>query len=103
MTQVEAQGCKPVRTMTDVRVEAELNMGQFESLEEDYKALRDAVADLNRLLRDHASTRSVRLRVDPTYEVQCSACHAPWEPYDEDGVTRCANCGALVAKEAAAP
>jgi predicted amidophosphoribosyltransferase len=32
-------------------------------------------------------------------ETQCDQCHREWEPYTEDGVTFCANCGVPVAKE----
>ena len=35
--------------------------------------------------------------VQPRYE--CSVCRTAWEPFTEDGVTYCANCGAKVEDE----
>ena len=100
MSEPEQAKAKRVR---DVVVDAYIKLicpeadHQFKRGMEKYvAALEQAAEDIGSFLKDHRSHRDVWLKVTRHRQDQCSACHAEWEPFTEDGVTYCANCGAEV-------
>jgi hypothetical protein len=61
--------------------------------------LQDWAKEFREFLRDHRSQDVNGVSVEPTYQIQCSACHREWEEhFDEDsGKTCCASCGEAMA------
>lgn len=66
-------------------------------------ALEQWAKDFNDFIRDHRSQDPVRIYIEREYKDLCSHCHAEWEPFNDEGVERCANCGAQVVNQPEQP
>lgn len=54
------------------------------------------VKEIMAFIRDHRSQDQVHLDVERVTQDQCSECESEWETMIEDGVLKCASCGAEV-------
>lgn len=79
-----------IKVLTEVKVIADMDKAVYwaRNEEERAKQLQRAVNEFNDFVRDHRSMDWVNLRVDRTYESQCSHCGNIWET-DNEGVPVC--------------
>jgi hypothetical protein len=86
---------RKVRLLRDVRVVLDHSriVYYWQSLEEQAKVLESWARELRDFLRDHRSQDPVQINVERDYADVCSVCKRPWETYQEEGKTLCAQCG----------
>ena len=101
MTTDPAKSAKPVTVISGLRMvlTGRVPFYHWQMMETYGNALDTWAKELEEFIRDHRSQDNVSITVERVMETQCDQCHREWEPYTEDGVTFCANCGVPVAKE----
>ncbi len=103
MTTEVKEKARPINTLVDVTVEADLsNMiwrGRCQTQKDRADALKRAVKEFHDFLRDHRSQDMVSLEVKRIYGNLCSVCHDRWETMTIDDKLCCACCGAEVEEQ----
>lgn len=100
-TQIETKpkATKRPNVLVDVKLiaEAPSYTRQFYRDKEDLaRNLQDWVDEFQKFIRDHRSQDPVQLYVLRVTQDQCSECESKWETLIDNGVLKCAACGAEV-------
>lgn len=96
-TKTETKVARPVREVVDWDVMVDgFSAPLWMNVERQARDAEALAAEINALLSDHHSMRGIKVRVVRKTAEVCSCCKSEWEPYEEGGVTNCANCGATV-------
>lgn len=91
----------PRRTLVETQVVIEPGYVPFwdrRSEESKMRFLEEWAKELTAFFRDHRGMDVNAIRVEPTYQMQCSGCSREWEEIidDETGKACCASCGVPV-------
>jgi len=106
--EVEAKTCTKVNRVVDVRIICDPpsyvynfadwshERGSPEWWARVHKEALEWANEFCEFIRDHRSQDRVDLNVVKDEQAQCSCCGNAWKLCDDNGVTRCAHCGATV-------
>jgi len=105
-TEQQEKTCRIVKRLTDVRVIASFPhirenwriKDERERAEAYAKELEHEVKGFDDFLRDHRSQDLIELEVERDIKDVCSVCGNEWEPDEENSITHCAHCGAVLTK-----
>jgi hypothetical protein len=93
----EEKLAKPIKKLIDLRVVIDpprLTYSWYPlTMEQRAKELESWAQELEEFFRDHRSQDRVSINVEKVIEEVCNLCNSKWEPWVEDGITYCANCG----------
>lgn len=98
-SETKQKATKRPSVLVDVRLIAEApshTRRYCRDKEHEARNLQEWVDEFREFIRDHRSQDPVQLDVERVTQDQCSECESEWETTIEDGVLKCASCGAEV-------
>lgn len=86
----------------NVRVEIEVPRfytGWGTTVQEECKAAVKWAKEIADFLNQHKDYEGIHVYPEWEKRDRCALCNSGWETYDDDGVTCCASCGAIIQEE----
>lgn len=87
---------KQVQTDVYIRLDPNIHYWRGRTPERWLEMTEEWLREFEGFLRDHRSQDEQSMRVVREIETQCSECNREWDPYEDEGVTRCGYCGAIL-------